>query len=65
MTPTLQPERRKRSSDPLKIARLKEKINNEAYLQTAIQRLAQVVSNEYVGLGNGGLYDERKWDGRQ
>ena len=63
MITTLQPERRKKSADPSKIDELKKKINNEAYLQSAIFRLAQVVSNEYVGIGQGGMYDERKWEG--
>ncbi|MDR2521320.1 MAG: hypothetical protein LBC72_02025 [Spirochaetaceae bacterium] len=65
MIATGQPEKRKKVIDPQKIAALKEKINNEAYLQSAIFRLAQVVSNEYVGIGQRGLYDERKWEGRR
>ncbi|MDR0552032.1 MAG: hypothetical protein LBG72_08470 [Spirochaetaceae bacterium] len=59
----LKPERRKKTADPAKIDELKKRINDEAYLQSAIFRLAQVVSNEYVGLGHGGIYDERKWEG--
>ncbi|MDR0540505.1 MAG: hypothetical protein LBG74_08435 [Spirochaetaceae bacterium] len=59
----LQPERRKKTADPSKIANLRLKINDEKYLKDAISRLAQVVSNEYVERGQRGIYDERKWEG--
>jgi len=58
--------RRKRSAgaDPARVAELKGKINNEEYLYGAIFRIAQVLSNEIMGIpnaANGGSNDGRKW----
>jgi hypothetical protein len=43
-----------------RIAILKQKIDNEEYLSEAIQRIAQVLSNEILELPHGGSYHERK-----
>jgi len=56
-------ERRRRRSDPARVAELKRKINNEDYLYGAIFRIAQVLSNEILGIPQGGTHDERKWQG--
>jgi anti-sigma28 factor (negative regulator of flagellin synthesis) len=57
-------ERRRKSSNPSRVEELKKKINNEEYLNGAIQRIAQVLSNELLGIPQGGAYDERQWEGR-
>jgi hypothetical protein len=44
---------------------LKAKINSEAYLDEAIQRMAQVMSNEILGIPQGGTVHERQRTGRQ
>lgn len=49
----------------LKIEKLKEKINNEDYLYEAIQRIAQILSNEILGIPQGGPHYERQWKGRK
>jgi GMP synthase PP-ATPase subunit len=41
-----------------RIAILKQKIDNEDYLNEAIQRIAQVLSNEILELPYGGSYHE-------
>ncbi|MDR0718408.1 MAG: hypothetical protein LBF78_02140 [Treponema sp.] len=41
-----------------RIAILKQKIDNEDYLSEAIQRIAQVLSNEILELPHGGSYHE-------
>jgi hypothetical protein len=56
-------ERRKRASGPARVAELKQKINNEDYLYGAISRIAQVLSNELLGIPQGVDNDERKWEG--
>ncbi|MDR0720646.1 MAG: hypothetical protein LBF78_13490 [Treponema sp.] len=43
-----------------RIAILKQKIDNEDYLSEAIQRIAQVLSNEILELPHGGSYHERQ-----
>jgi hypothetical protein len=43
-----------------RIAILKQKIDNEDYLNEAIQRIAQVLSNEILELPHGGVYYERQ-----
>ncbi|GHV81132.1 hypothetical protein AGMMS49944_29230 [Spirochaetia bacterium] len=44
---------------------LKVKINSAAYLDEAIQRMAQVMSNEILGIPQGGTVHERQRTGRQ
>ena len=39
---------------PNKLSLLKQKINDEDYLVEAIQRIAQVLSNEITGIPGGG-----------
>jgi hypothetical protein len=56
-------ERRRKSSNPERVAELKKKINNEEYLYGAIFRIAQVLSNELLGIPQGGAHDERQWEG--
>ncbi|MDR2803572.1 MAG: hypothetical protein LBB22_04710 [Treponema sp.] len=60
-----QTEKRKKTPDPLRIARLKQSINNKEYLSSAIQHIAQVLSNEILGIKEGGTYEERKFEGRR
>jgi hypothetical protein len=48
-----------------RIAILKQKIDNEDYLNEAIQRIAQVLSNEILELPHGGSYHERQRKGRK
>ena len=58
-------EKRKKTGDPLRVAELKQKINNKEYMYGAIFRIAQVLSNEILGIPQGGAYDERQWEGRK
>jgi hypothetical protein len=46
-----------------RIAILRQKIDNEDYLSEAIQRIAQVLSNEILELPQGGSYHERQRKG--
>jgi hypothetical protein len=39
---------------------LRKKINSEDYLYEAIQRIAQVLSNELLEVSRGGIYHERQ-----
>jgi hypothetical protein len=48
-----------------RIAILRQKIDNEDYLNEAIQRIAQVLSNEILELPHGGSYHERQYKGRK
>jgi hypothetical protein len=48
-----------------RIAILRQKIDNEDYLYEAIQRIAQVLSNEILDLPHGGSYHERQWTRRK
>jgi hypothetical protein len=50
-----------KASNAARIEELKQKINSEDYLTGAIFRIAQVVSNEIMGLPQGGMQDERQW----
>jgi hypothetical protein len=50
---------------PIKLARLRKKINNEDYLNGAIQRIALILSNELLDIPQGGLYHERQRKGRK
>jgi hypothetical protein len=60
---TRRSDRRKRASGPERVAELKQKINNEEYLYGAIARIAQVLSNELLGIPQGVDSNERKWEG--
>jgi hypothetical protein len=57
--------KRSRSSDVARIEELKRKINNDDYLEGAIVRIAQVLSNEIMGLPQSGAQDERQWQGQR
>jgi hypothetical protein len=57
----LKERKRNRASSAARIEELKQKINSEEYLYGAISRIAQVVSNEIMGLSQGGVQDERQW----
>jgi hypothetical protein len=48
-----------------RIAILKRKIDNEDYLNEAIQRIAHVLSNEILELSHGGSYNERPYKRRE
>jgi hypothetical protein len=52
---------RKKASGPERVAELKKKINNEDYLNGAILRIAQVLSNDIVGIPQGGEHEERQF----
>jgi hypothetical protein len=55
-----QTEKRKKIPDPLRIAHLRQVINNKEYLSGAIYHIAQILSNEILGVQEGGMHDERK-----
>jgi hypothetical protein len=59
-----QMEKRKKVPDPLRIAQLKQAINNKEYLSGAIYHIAQNLSNQIMGIQESGVYDERKLEGR-
>ena len=59
-----QTEKRKKTPDPLRIEKLKQAINNNEYLSGAIYHIAQVLSNEIMGIHENGAYDERRLEGR-
>jgi hypothetical protein len=44
---------------------LRKKIDNEEYLNEAIQRIAQVLSNEILDISQGGLVHGRQWERRK
>jgi hypothetical protein len=44
---------------------LKRKIDNKDYLYEAIQRIAQILSNEILDIHHGGNYHERQRTGRK
>jgi hypothetical protein len=48
-----------------RIERLRDKINSEEYLFEAIQRIAQILSNEILGIPQGGMNYERQRKGRK
>ncbi|GHV76293.1 hypothetical protein AGMMS49942_11140 [Spirochaetia bacterium] len=48
-----------------RIALLKAKINSERYLDEAIQRMALVMSNEILGIPQGGTVHERQRTGKR
>jgi hypothetical protein len=47
-------------SDSSRITTLKQKINDEDYLFEAIQRIAQVLSNEITGFSKGGAVERKR-----
>ncbi|GHT55936.1 hypothetical protein FACS1894109_03540 [Spirochaetia bacterium] len=49
----------------VKLERLRKKINNEDYLNGAIQRIALILSNELLDTPQGGSYHERQRKGRK
>ncbi|GHV87054.1 hypothetical protein AGMMS50255_3500 [Spirochaetia bacterium] len=49
----------------LRLEKLRKKINNEEYLNGAIQRIAQILSNELLDTSQGGFYHERQRKGRK
>jgi hypothetical protein len=57
----LKERKRNRASTAERIEELKQKINNEEYLYGAIFRIAQVLSNEIMGLPQSGVQNERQW----
>ncbi|MFP3043811.1 hypothetical protein LQZ19_18520 [Treponema primitia] len=44
---------------------LRAKVNSEDYLYEAIQRMAQIISNELLGIPHGGMFHERQRKGRK
>jgi len=54
-----------RGLDPVKLAALREKINDEEYLYEAIQRIALILSNELLDIPQGGWNYERQRKGRR
>jgi hypothetical protein len=55
--------RRKRSKKGLGISELealRAKINNEEYVQEAIQRIALIISNERLAIPQGGNHEQRR-----
>jgi hypothetical protein len=44
---------------------LRAKVNSEDYLYEAIQRIAQILSNELLGIPHGGMFHERQRRGRK
>jgi hypothetical protein len=57
-----QPEIQAKNS---RLALLRAKVNNEDYLFEAIQRMAQVMSNEILGIPQGGMFHGRQRKGRK
>jgi hypothetical protein len=55
--PVIRPENQ---TGPSRIDLLKEKIRSEAYLAEAIQRMANVMSNEILGIPQGGMIHEQQ-----
>ncbi|GHU53678.1 hypothetical protein FACS189496_5180 [Bacilli bacterium] len=49
----------------VKLEQLRKKINNEDYLNGAIQRIALILSNELLDTPQGGSYHERQRKGRK
>jgi hypothetical protein len=58
--------KRNRAGNAERIEELRKKIASEEYVYGAIFRIAQVLSNEIMGLPQGGSQDERQWrEGRR
>jgi len=53
----------RKAGETLRIELLRQKINSEAYLCEAIQRIAQVLSNELLGIEQGGVFYGRQQKG--
>jgi hypothetical protein len=48
-----------------RLALLRAKVNSDDYLFEAIQRMAQVMSNEILGIPHGGMFHGRQRKGRK
>jgi hypothetical protein len=48
-----------------RIDHLRKKINNEDYLYEAIQRIALILTNEILGIPQGGVSYEQQWKRRK
>ena len=55
----------KNQTGPSRIDLLKVKKHSEDYLSEAIQRMAQVMSNEILGIPHGSMFHERQRKGRK
>ncbi|MDR2069981.1 MAG: hypothetical protein LBP81_00985 [Treponema sp.] len=44
---------------------LRKKLDNEAYINEAIQRIALVLTNEILDIAQGGLIRGRQWEKRK
>jgi len=53
---------KRRSSNSQRVAELKKMIDNDDYLDGAIDRLANVLTNAILCIPQGGDNGERKWD---
>jgi hypothetical protein len=49
----------------VRIELLRKKLDNDVYLNEAIQRIAQVLSNEILDIPQGGLAYGRQWKKRK
>jgi hypothetical protein len=58
-------EKAETQAENSRIERLRDKINSEDYLYEAIQRIAQILSNEILGIPQGGINYERQRKGRK
>ena len=45
---------------PTRLEVLRKKINDEAYVHEAIQRIALIISNELLDLSQGGSYEQQR-----
>jgi hypothetical protein len=45
---------------PNKLLLLRQKVNDEDYLAEAVQRIAQVISNEITGTAGGGVLERKR-----
>jgi hypothetical protein len=59
---TIQPDNQARTS---RLELLRAKVNSEDYLYEAIQRIAQILSNELLGIPHGRMFHERQRKGRK
>jgi hypothetical protein len=51
----------KRKNDlPNKLVLLRQKVNDEDYLAEAVQRIAQILSNEITGTAGGGVLERKR-----
>jgi hypothetical protein len=49
-----------RSGEVFNPERLRQKINNEEYIYEAVQRIAQVLSNEILKVSRGRIYERQR-----